>query len=175
MVIYSFFSRKIKIYCIFITKYLHNCRKICNFVRKIKWTMKRTMKHTSLTIIFLIIGFTCVRAVPAYDFSSLQRTTLQTQKMMQTGSKYSGIIYAPFESATPAEQSNIGSTSGRHVRKSTISNNGDWEDLPDYGQTDLSPLGEPWILAIFAVVFAGIIAWKNRTLKRDHHGTISRK
>ena len=170
MVIYCFFSCKIKIYCIFATKYLHICRKICNFVRQIKWTMKRTMKHTSLTIIFIIIGFAYARALPmrttraTYD-AEFPQQEFQSQCIMSSGTRISSTVYEPFSATTPTED-----TSGRTYKPKPKTFIGG----PESGQGP-SPVGEPWILAVFAVVFAGIIAWRNRTLKRDHHGTISRK
>ena len=47
----------------------------------------------------------------------------------------------------------------------------------DYGQTEYSPVGDPLVLAFFALLFAGMVAVRTRlkktSLKRDHHGIIS--
>lgn len=131
--------------------------------------MKRTMKHTSLTIIFIIIGFTCVRAFPtraidATYAAELPHQEFQSQCILNTGARISSTIYEPFSATTPTEN-----TSGR-TYKPQIRKGFDTGASTEQGP---SPVGEPWILALFAALFAGIIAWKNRTLKRDHHGTIS--
>lgn len=82
--------------------------------------------------------------------------------MMSSGSVYDGTVYAPFDNTTPSEQSNVGTPSPNKApggpRRGFI--NG-----PD--QTGPSPVGEPWILAIFSAAFAGGIALRKRNRARD--------
>ena len=38
---------------------------------------------------------------------------------------------------------------------------------PEYGQTDYSPIGEPLVLVLFALLFAGVITYKKRLKKTN--------
>ena len=70
---------------------------------------------------------------------------------MATGNAYNGTVYEPFSSATPSEYSEVGAentsgtNNGRQIRKGLI---GGPED-----PLGPSPVGEPWVLALLALVY----------------------
>lgn len=88
----------------------------------------------------------------------------KSPQVMQT-SAHEGTIYEPFSSATPSDQSAVAegqNSAGRpgHIRKG-FDIGGDTPPGP-------SPIGEPWIMAVMAVVFGGVIYLRRRraALKR---------
>ena len=71
------------------------------------------------------------------------------------------ITYKPFHPAAPSEydaEGNLPEDKASGRRKI-----GGFVDRPDTPPANTSPIGEPWILAIFAAMFSGIIAWRKRT------------
>lgn len=87
------------------------------------------------------------------------QVAMQSQQIMQNGQNHDGTIYAPFDNTMPSEQCGPNKKGG--VRKS----DGDdwtpgWGDEtpgPDTPPGQESPVGEPWILAAFALLFAGVV------------------
>ncbi len=106
-----------------------------------------------ITFIFLSIGFAYTQAEPLYPSAQLEPQPMQNAQVMPT-TGYNGTVYAPFDASAPSEQSeaNTNQASGRmgHIRKGLI---GGPED-----PSGPSPIGEPWVLAIFALAFAGVVA-----------------
>ena len=110
-----------------------------------------------------------------YNPSGVAQQTMQSQQVMQTGGAYNGTVYEPFSNTTPSEASNPARISGPRREKIDNGDDGEggeggegWIDKPDYGGTGLSPIGEPWIMALFALAFAGVIAirqYKRKTVK----------
>ena len=90
---------------------------------------------------------------------------MRSMRVMTSDIRYTGVTYAPFTAALPSEQSTASeSSSGRptgSIRRGKILG-------PDTPPADESPIGGPWILAVFAILFAGFIAWKNKTTKELH-------
>ncbi|MCR5533384.1 MAG: InlB B-repeat-containing protein [Paludibacteraceae bacterium] len=68
------------------------------------------------------------------------------------------ITYKPFHPAAPSEYDAEGNVAEESVpeRRKTLGGGPEWGEGP-------CPVGEPWILAIFAAMFSGIIAWRKRT------------
>lgn len=86
------------------------------------------------------------------------QVAMQSQQIMQNGQNHDGTIYAPFDNTMPSEQSSGPNKKGG-VRKS---DGDDWnpDDFilgPDANQGKQYPVGEPWILAAFALLFAGVV------------------
>lgn len=86
-----------------------------------------------------------------------------------TGKTYTGTIFTPFGTKSPSEEIGLGATSN-HVsaHRAPISSGGEgWTSKPDTGGTDVSrndsPIGEPWILLLFAMLFG---FWKAIHRKR---------
>ena len=122
------------------------------------------MKHI-FTYLLLWIGFAYVQAAPIYEMTPPEPVPMRSMRVMTSDIRYTGVTYAPFTAALPSEQSAASeSSSGRptgSIRRGKILG-------PDTPPADESPIGEPWILAIFAILFAGVIAWKNKTSQKLH-------
>ena len=97
---------------------------------------------------------------PVQDIRTYPTRALQTQCIMTGGATYSSTIYQPFNNAAPSEyvDGKAPSTTGRR--------NG-FGPRPDDKPAQTSPIGEPWILAIFALLSGGALAWK-----RKHKGKV---
>lgn len=72
------------------------------------------------------------------------------------------ITYKPFHPAAPSEYDAEGNLPEDKAsgRRKMIGD--DFGDRPDSPWSNDSPVGEPWILAIFAAMFSGIIVWRKR-------------
>ena len=75
---------------------------------------------------------------------------MRSMQVMTSDIRYTGVTYAPFTAALPSEQSAASeSSSGRptgSIRRGKILG-------PDTPPANESPIGEPWILAVFAILF----------------------
>ena len=94
---------------------------------------------------------------------TMQGAGMQSQQMM-SGGAYSGTVYEPFSNTTPSEVSNPAKAPGG-PRKDQASGRNPGEVDPDAG-SDLSPIGEPWVMAFFALIFAGVIAIRQYKKKK---------
>ena len=117
------------------------------------------MKHIFISVL-LWIGFAYVQAAPIYEMTPPDPLPMRSMQIMTSDIRYTGVTYAPFTAALPSEQSAASeSSSGRptgSVRRGKILG-------PDTPPADESPIGEPWILAVFAILFAGVIIRKNNS------------
>ena len=111
--------------------------------------------------VIMLIMAVALMALPAMA----QQEQWQTSTMQTSGSAYSsqvtpvGATVAPSEATTTA---NYAPNRPGQPRKSK-DDPGEVEPFIDPG----SPIGEPWVLAIFATAFAGVIAVRRRrTLNR---------
>ena len=118
-----------------------------------------------ITFIFLSIGFAYTQAEPLYPSAQLEPQPMQNAQVMPT-TGYNGTVYAPFDASAPSEQSEVEGNSGSRPRGG-IKRGGNFNYGTEYGQSNESPIGEPWVLAIFALAFAGVIALR----KRKNHRT----
>lgn len=82
---------------------------------------------------------------------------MQSQQMM-SGGAYNGTVYEPFSNATPSEASNPAKAPGG-PRKDQASGRNPGEVDPN-AASNQSPIGEPWIMLLMALLFGGIIAIK---------------
>ena len=119
-----------------------------------------------VTYFLLLIGnaYVCAQDFSAPDYTIEQ--DFQSHQIMSSGSSYGGTVYAPFENATPSEQSEVGASysPNRGPRKSETWTPG-WGDNtqgPDANQGKESPVGEPWVLLAFAAAFAAGIALRRK-------------
>ena len=109
-----------------------------------------------ITFIFLSIGFVYTQAEPLYPSGQLEPQPMQNAQVMPT-TGYNGTVYAPFDASAPSEQSEVEGNSGSRPRGG-IKRGGNFNYGTEYGQSNESPIGEPWVLAIFALAFAGVLA-----------------
>ena len=109
-----------------------------------------------ITFIFLSIGFAYTQAEPLYPSAQLEPQPMQNAQVMPT-TGYNGTVYAPFDASAPSEQSEVEGNSGSRPRGG-IKRGGNFNYGTEYGQSNESPIGEPWVLAIFALAFAGVLA-----------------
>lgn len=111
------------------------------------------------TYLLLLLACTSLSAW-ATNEENLSIQTFQSQQILQTSVQYKGTVYEPFDDTPPLEQSAVGSSSSpnRAPGKGGVRNG--FGPRPDDKPADTSPVGEPWILAAFAVLFAGVIAWR---------------
>ena len=80
---------------------------------------------------------------------------------------YQGTVYEPFGNTTPSESSasSRGVSGRRNSDYEGDVNLDGWGDptTADPGnQSTLSPVGEPWILLLFAAAAAIVVAWRRR-------------
>lgn len=111
------------------------------------------------TYLLLWIGFAYVQAAPIYEMTPPENIPMRSMQVMTSDIRYTGVTYAPFTAALPSEQNAAAEQKSSrphgNVRKGKI-------DGADYGQGSQSPIGEPWVLAIFAIAFAGVVALRKR-------------
>lgn len=127
-------------------------------------TLKNKISYI-ITFIFLSIGFAYTQAEPLYPSAQLEPQPMQNAQVMPT-TGYNGTVYAPFDASAPSEQSEVEGNSGSRPRGG-IKRGGNFNYGTEYGQSNDSPVGEPWVLAIFALAFAGVLALR----KRKNHRT----
>lgn len=129
--------------------------------------LELTMKYV-FTYLLLLVGLVSASASPIYAWESVNRSQMQSQQIMRSGVAYSGTIYTPFDNTSPSEYHPVAAgqdqdaSGGRHghIRKEKILG-------PDTPPANQSPIGEPWILALFAAIMAGIIAIKHQNKQRQ--------
>lgn len=97
-----------------------------------------------------------------FAMMSAQAQTFQSQQILQTSAQYKGTVYEPFDDTPPSEQysEGISSSPNRAPGKGGVRNG--FGPRPDDKPADTSPVGEPWVLAAFAFLFAGVVALRKR-------------
>lgn len=122
--------------------------------------IEKNMKKLILVVTFFSIA-TIVAYAQTYHMPSSKTDdgAIQSQQIMPTRN-YNGTVYEPFSSVTPSEQSAVGasyspSDTPGGPRRSKITG-------PDTPPADEFPVGEPWILLVFALLFAGAVALRRR-------------
>ena len=121
-------------------------------------------KQAKIALLFL--SFICVGAyaeaqnfqsTSSYLNSSSPQTVEQTAAAPQQA--YKSTIYEPFSSATPSSGSDNGNGPAKvNGRKNSGPNWGINPDDPGFRP----PVGEPWIMLVFAAIGAGVIFIKQR-------------
>ena len=82
---------------------------------------------------------------------------------MQNGMVYASAVYEPFNGAAPSEY-----VDGKIPDRIKRAKSG-WVDRPDDRPAQTSPVGEPLILAVFALLFGGIIAVRRKNKEASRH------
>jgi hypothetical protein len=86
--------------------------------------------------------------------------TMQSQRIITTGAVYASTVFLPFDNTPPSSFAKgiaANSEEGPSGRRKFV-------DRPDINIGE-SPVGEPWILVAFAVLFGGVIAWRRKNNK----------
>jgi hypothetical protein len=120
------------------------------------------MKHTFIS--FLLIACVCAYATPAYSEEANPFAFKQSSQTNFSGSAYSSTVYQPFCTTTPSQQQESASNSYSPIAKGFSwggGGMGDNED-DDPNRDPYSPVGEPWVMLAFAVLAAGVIAYKRK-------------
>lgn len=141
------------------------------------------MKRIVTFALILIIGITCAHAEQTLNVYRTSQTnvynitfgnssfdyyigtpTLQFrgQRMVTTGVKYSGRTYIAFDPTMPSEYE--AGYEGKVQQKTPRR----FPHRPDTGQTEDSPIGEAWVLALFGAAFIGVLTlrqWKKHRLQ----------
>ena len=112
-----------------------------------------------LTYLLLTIGIAYTYAMPVYESEWPTTQSFQSQQLMTTGVTYQGVIYTPFEDAVPSEFSAVGASyaaSDIHGGRKT-----GFDNPTDPGsQSNESPIGDSWIMLLFALLYAVATAWR---------------
>ena len=134
-----------------------------NIYQRKKHYNNNMKRNTFLLTVFLSMATLAVYAQPFTPTpTQAAQVAMQSQQIMQNGQNHNGTIYAPFDNTMPSEQCGPNKKGG--VRKS---DGDDWnpDDFilgPDANQGNQYPVGEPWVLAAFALVFAGVVWLRGR-------------
>lgn len=111
-----------------------------------------------ITALMLAIGSAYTQAETPY-FQALPETFPMQNAQVKPITGYSGTVYAPFDASAPSEQSAVGKNNSSkpkgNVRRGKITG-------PDTPPANEYPIGEPWVLAIFAILFAAAVAFRKR-------------
>ena len=120
----------------------------------------KDMKRIIMT--FMVVALIALPTMAQQEWQS-------TSSMQTSGSAYSSQVTSVGATAAPSEATTTGASyaPGRpgSIRRYTYDD--DWGTNQDWGEgNEGSPIGEPWVLAIFAAVFAGVIALRKRQAEK---------
>ena len=122
------------------------------------------MKHTFIS--FLLIACVCIYAAPAYSEEANPFAFQQSTQTNFSGSAYSSTVYQPFSNTTPAEYSASGMDNGVSGPRKNNSGSFTMDDGfilgPDTPPAQEFPVGEPWVMLVFAALAAGFIAYNRK-------------
>ncbi len=125
------------------------------------------MKHIFTTALLFIClapvyaGLTAHYGARTHAVEALPMQEMHSQCIMTSGVKYSSFVYEPFNGAAPSEYTNGTNASGGPRRSKKWDGDG-FIIGPDTPPGQESPVGEPWILLLFAAAFGGYIVWKKK-------------
>lgn len=130
-------------------------RPMKNIYQRKKHYKNNMKRNTFLLTVFLSMATLAVYAQP-FTPTQAKQVAMQSQQIMQNGQNHDGTIYAPFDNTVPSEQCGPNKAPGKGGGKPKTFIGG-----PESGQGP-SPVGEPWVLAAFALVFAGVVWLRGR-------------
>lgn len=130
-------------------------RPMKNIYQRKKHYKNNMKRNTFLLTVFLSMATLAVYAQPFTPTpTQAAQVAMQSQQIMQNGQNHDGTIYAPFDNTMPSEQCGPNKAPGKGGNPKTFIGG------PD--QTGPSPVGEPWVLAAFALLFAGVVWLRGR-------------
>ena len=80
------------------------------------------------------------------------RSVVETDVQQNAYKAYQGAVYEPFNDTPPSESGGKGISGRKNA----------FPGRPDTGQSKDSPVGEPFVLLLFAAVAAVVVAWRQR-------------
>lgn len=130
------------------------------------------MRHLSILFLFLLGGYAYAGNTPTYVWTTcapmrqkqvkqvyVDPGTMPVTAATATGAPRERVvttIYTPFSATLPSAHAEAVATGGNGPtgpRK-------DFVHRPDDDPAQTSPVGEPWILILFATLFGGAVAWR---------------
>lgn len=142
-------------------------RPMKNIYQRKKHYKNNMKRNTFLLTVFLSMATLAVYAQPFTPTpTQAAQVAMQSQQIMQNGQNHDGTIYAPFDNTMPSEQCGPNKAPGKGggIRNGFITG-------PDTPPANESPVGEPWVLAAFALVFAGVVWLRGRKARAKEAGT----
>lgn len=121
------------------------------------------MKHIFTTALLFIClapayaGLTAHYGARTHAVEALPMQEMHSQCIMTSGVKYSSFVYEPFNGAAPSEYTNGQAPSTSVGKRRKLGGGTDPGE-----QSEESPVGEPWILLLFAAAFGGVVAWRKK-------------
>lgn len=117
------------------------------------------MRH-KITYLLLLLGFAYAYATPIYEYDTPAPQGFRSHKILNAGTLYQGTTYVPFDDAAPSDYSEVGASYSPNnapsgPRKGKITG-------PDTPPANEYPVGEPWILLLFAATFAGVMTLRRK-------------
>ena len=95
---------------------------------------------------------------PAVQQPLQTQQTMESQRIMSSGTNYNGTVYTPFGNTIPSDQSVVGSSYSPGKTGPRRVESQDGRDPGDVTEgSDQSPIGEPWVLAGMALLFGAVI------------------
>lgn len=125
------------------------------------------MKRIFVYIAFLTL---CIytQAAPIESGEGFSVCRNSSMCIMKNVTNYGRTIYEPFNPAPPSAYSSSKAPSRPgSIRRTEIIIDLDGTDDPDYGKSEQFPVGEPWIMGIFAALMAGWIYRKRKRTKKN--------
>ena len=142
----------------------------------------KTMKYNAMILVVSILMIS-MHVNATYTPLPMQSTSA----MQEVGSPHSAQVrdafapkvkydYIPMRSTSPMTTNNDElDPMFTGPRRTPIDNDDEgWTDRPDVGGTELSPIGEPWVLLLFAALAAAVIALRRRFVVHELNETIVR-
>lgn len=117
------------------------------------------MRH-KITYLLLLLGFAYAYATPIYEYDTPAAQGFRSHKILSAGTIYQGTTYAPFDDSAPSEQSEVGASYSPN--KAPSGPRRAFDTGAETGRDEQYPVGEPWILLLFAATFGGIIAIRRK-------------
>ena len=113
--------------------------------------------------ILLMVSLAYVQAAPLETDASTSAVSIQGgRSIMASGSRYASQTYEAFSTEVPSQYTEFSTYQNANSPKPVLRRG--FDTGGEYGQGP-TPIGEPWVLAVFAAIMAGIIAWKRKHVR----------
>ena len=99
------------------------------------------------------------------EYSATQRSSYSVQDAQANYNSYQSTVYQPFESSVPSDNNPVYSNSqgeGNGGRRNVTNRQNSFPDRPDTPPAEGSPVGEAWIMLLFAAAAALAIFVRQR-------------